>query len=220
VDAIIERHRDYIRAGEITKQNGQGGYSILGRMVEVRYELTEEHRPPKWLRDQADSMKGKLGLALDWGTTGKGPLLAQSRNEKALLIVSPIEPLAPVPDPEFTQQTFVTWNDNKIPLISIPPDMRKGLKNSDGSIVEGTDQPIKRPLLREPKFMDHCRGNVGPYLIVGPLTEGLIKLKGIYGLMKVFFQSDGVNAPALWLDPESAEGYFVGGKFNFSEQYR
>jgi hypothetical protein len=207
LEASIERQNELVRRGEITKENGQGGYTIFGRLIELRYELTGEQKPPEHLRNDL------RGLVIDWCNPKYGPLLGRAGQE--LLVISKVQPLPDIPDPTFQQKTMVIWNNNLTPLVSIPPDMRKGLKNSDGSLVEGTDQEITRPRMMKQRFADHCAGTMGEYMVFRPLTEGLVKLVGVAHLLKVKFESAGATQPGFYLNPATGEGHFLGGKINF-----
>lgn len=209
MEASIERQNELVRRGEISKQNGQGGYTVFGRLIELRYELTGEQKPPEHLRNDI------RGLVIDWGNPKNGPLLGRSGDGKELLVISPVGPLPEIPDPTFVQRTMITWNENTIPLASIPPDMRHGLKNSDGSLVPGTDQEISRPRMMKQHFVDHCAGTMGEYMVFRPLTEGLVKLVGVAHLLKVRFGGAAETQPGFYLNPQTGEGHFIGGRVDF-----
>jgi hypothetical protein len=208
-DETIHRQRALVDRGEITKENGQGGYTVLGRLIELRYELTPDHRVPTHLRPDL------RGLVIDWGNPQNGPLVGRARGAEELLVISKVKPLPDIPDPTFVPETFVTWNNNRIPLASIPPDMRANLKNDDGSAVGGVDQQIGHPRMMKQRFVDHCAGTVGEFMVFRPLTEGLVKLAGLPQLLKIAFESQGAAQAGFYLNPATGIAHFLGGKVHF-----
>lgn len=207
IDAVVAKQNELVRRGEITRENGQGGYTVFGRLVEIRYELTEDHHPPAWMLEMAKVR----GLVIDWGSPKEGPLLGKSRDGE-LLVISKVSPLPDIPDLSFTQHTMIRLDGNEIPLSSIPIDMRPGLKNSDGTPVIGTNQEIIKPKMQRQNFVDHCTGHIGRLMVFRPIFEGLVKLAGIASMVKIKFEAQGAVMPGFYLDPESGEGHFIGGK--------
>ena len=200
------------RRGEITRANGQGGYTIFGRLLELRYTRTNDHPP---IAPMMQEFFDRQGCVLDWMNPQSGPLLARTRNDE-LIVIGQVPELPEKPDLGFLLDTFVVYNENKIPLASIPPDMRKGLKNSDGTPVPGTDQALRKPRMIKQRFADHCRGAMGNFMVFSPLTEGLVKLAGISALPKIYFHANGASQPGFFLDPATGEGHFCGGRITFS----
>jgi hypothetical protein len=208
IDKVIEAQRDLVRRGEITKDNGQGGYTVLGPMITLRYERTAEH-PDDSNRHLRPDL---LGNCVDWGNAKNGPLIGLTRAKDQALIVTACRPLPDVPDPTDSLDQFVVWNHNRVPLASIPPPMRAGLKNSDGTLVEGTDTKLRAPRTIKQRYADHSAGIMGAYIVIRPITEALVKLAGISALQKVEFLPVGNNYPGFYIDPETGEAFFVGGK--------
>lgn len=221
LDREIERQRELIRAGEITRENGQGGWTAFGKLIELRYELTPDK--PKPAKHLCSDLRGNV---VDWGNPRSGPLLGKARDGKTLLIVSGVDPLPPFPDPRFELGEFVEFNGNMVPLKSIPPDMRERMKRGEikntwgkhGAVaneISGLDQKLKNPRMIEQRYIDHACGTMGEFLVIRPLTEGLIKLVGINLLPKIYFESDGATAAGFYLNPLTGEAFFLGGKVNF-----
>jgi len=206
LEAAIEARRELVRRGEITKSNGQGGYTILGSLVEIRYERTPDHGPmPEHLRFDV------RGCVIDWVSPKTAPLVGLDRAKTQLLVVSHVPPLPDIADPSFRQVEFITWNHNRIPLASVPPEMRDHLKNQDGSIVRGTDRDVTKPKMIKQRFVDHCCGSLGEFMVFRPITEALVKLSGIVALQKILFSKKGRDWPGFYLNADTGEGHFLGG---------
>ena len=210
IEAVIARQNELVRRGEITKENGQGGYTVFGRLTEFRYELTDDHKLPEWLLKMATVR----GLVVDWANPKNGPLIGRSRDND-VLVIGGVQPLPEIPDLTFVQKTMIMLDGNEIPLASIPPDMRKNLKNSDGTPVLGVNEEIIRPRMIKQHFVDHCCGRIGPWMVFRPIFEGIVKLVGIPSMIKIKFEAQGAIMPGFYLNPDTAEGHFVGGKVTF-----
>jgi len=118
----MERHRELVRRGEITRENGQGGYTVFGRLLELRYELTSEREAATHLRNDI------RGLVLDWGNPKQGPLLGKGVSGE-LLCISKVGPLPDIPDPSIVDVgPTVILDGNEIPLKLIPPRCRASIR--------------------------------------------------------------------------------------------
>lgn len=211
LQAQIERRREIVRRGEITRENGQGGYTILGSLIEIRYERTADHGDvPTHLRFDV------RGNVIDWVTPKNSPLVGLDRAKSILLVVSKVPALPDITDPSFLPQEFVTIDGNRVPLASVPLEMRDRIRsqqmtNSDGTRITGADQKITKPKMIKQRYADHACGWMGEFMVFRPITEALVKLAGIAALQKIFFQKSGNDWPGFYLDPETGEGHFLGG---------
>lgn len=211
----IEFRRALLRCGEITRENGQGGWSVLGKLIELRYERTSDHAEiPERLR----ALFAAKGNVLDWGDAKSAPLVGTDRARSILLMVSAAPPLPEQIDPRFKPQEFVELDGNRIPLLCVPPHYRDRLANRDGTRVRGREQKITQPEKISARFVDHACGAMGPFLVVRPLTEGWIQLAGVKALQKVVFEPRGEEYPGLYLDPQTGEGHFLGGHCDFERR--
>lgn len=209
----IERRRELMRRGEITSDNGQGGYRVLGKLVELRYERSSDHPP---IPEKLKLWFQLNGNVIQWDSNHhdpkqrRCPLLGISR-QGTLLFASKVPALPQVADPNFSLSSFVVMDGNRIPLAAIPPDMRANLRNSDGTPVVGIDKKTEQPLMLDIRFADHCCGSMGEFFLTRPITEGLVKLAGVAALQKIFFTPHGEEFPGFYLDPATGEGHFLGG---------
>lgn len=206
VDALAQQD-ELIRAGEINDRTGTGGYRVVGRMIELRHELAKDANAPQ--RAITDAM----GLVMDWKHFHNGPVIGVDRTRTQLLVLSPVPKLPDIPDPTFEYAKFVTHNGNRIPLTSIPADLRLTLKNADGSRPEGLDGENEAPRMLPQRYVDHASGTFGEYMVFRPLTQILYKMDGIVGMALIEFDQEAPEKAAFLLNPATGKGYFVGGRF-------
>ena len=204
----IEQQNKLIRMGELNEHTNDGGYRVLGRLIELRHELAKGANHP----DRA--ITDKVGLTMDWRHFHNGPLLGLDRARTQLLVISPVPPLPDIPDPNFEFSKFVELDGNRIPLTSIPAEMRKTLKNSDGSIPAGLDGEMERPQMRKQRFVEHCSGTFDKFMVFRPITQALYKIEGLVGMALIDFFPDSYSGdcPTFFLDPATGEGHFIGGR--------
>lgn len=204
----IRLQRELMAEGEYDPQSGKG-YIVLGRMIELRHELAKDGNAP------ARSITDRAGLVLDWKHFHNGPVIARDRASRNLFITSRVGPLPDLPDPDFEFTKFVLLDGNKVPLKSIPVDMRKTLKNSDGSRVEGLDGESEAPRMIKQRYVDHARGTFEEFMVIGPVTQVLFKIDGIVGMSLISFSGDAYTGemPMFLLNPANGEAHFAGGQF-------
>lgn len=208
----ITARRDLMRRGEITQDNGQGGWLKLGKLVELRYERSAEHRPiPQHLR----AYFARCGNVMDWAISRSKPLIGTDRARSIALIVSPINEIPDIDDPTFTPQEFVVLDNNRIPLASVPASY---LPRLEAMGVKNTNQKVSKPGKIKARFSDHACGSLGEFLVIRPITEALVQLAGVQALQKLVFQPQGNEHPGLYLDPETGEGHFLGGRCDFDRR--
>jgi len=204
----IEQQNKLIRMGELNEHTNDGGYRVLGRMMEMRHELSKGANAPQ------RALTDLTGLTMDWKHFHNGPLLGLDRTRTQLLVITPVPPLPDLPDPSFEFSKFVELDGNRIPLASIPMEMRKTLKNGDGSPVAGLDGEIERPKMIKQKYVEHASGYWDRFMVFRPVTQVLYKMEGIVGMALIDFSADPYreDMPTFLMDPANGEGHFIGGK--------
>lgn len=203
----IEFRRDLMRRGEITRDNGQGGWIVLGKLLELRYERTADHGP---IPQHLQSIFATKGNVLDWQQPKFAPLIGTDRGRSVLLVVSDVGPLPDVIDPKASQQQFVELDGNKIPLGCIPPNYLERMQKM-GRRVKGANQTLDKPETIQQKFVDHACGSMGEFLVIRPITEAWVQLSGVKAIQKLIFQPRGNDYPGFYLNPATGEAHFLGG---------
>jgi hypothetical protein len=208
----INVRRELMRRGEITQDNGQGGWITLGKLVELRYERSAEHAPiPAHLR----TYFARCGNVIDWAKSIRKPLIGTDRARSIALIVSNMPEIPEIDDPAFTPQEFIELDGNVIPLASVPASYLPRLKERG---VKNVNQKLSKPEKIKVRFSDHACGSMGEFLVIRPITEAWVQLAGVPAIQKLVFTPRGNEFPGLYLDPDSGEAHFLGGNCDFERR--
>jgi hypothetical protein len=185
--AALEQQDALIRAGEFNERTGQGGFRVLGKLIELRMEVARDANAP------SRALAAKIGNVLDWKHHHNGPLLGCDPMRRQLLMLSPVPPLPDIVDPSWKPTKFIKMDFGSIP-----------------------DENEVRPMIKQ-SFEDHASGRwTGTnFLVFRPLTQALYKLDRVIGMSLISFASniaDGTS-PAFLLDVTTGKGHFLGGSF-------
>jgi hypothetical protein len=196
LENILELRAQWAREGEINR-NGVGGYTTLGRLIELRHEVAKDANSPNI------EMAKKMGVVMDWRHFHNGPLLGLSR-DKQLLFIGKVNPLPTLTDPDWKLTQMVDMPYGRIPAASL-------------SAKELQERGIRLEIAPQLKqnFTSHMSGTFGDFVVCRPLTQASVKMDGIPGFLLIKFANDvytGESA-AFFLNLMTGEGHIYGGQF-------
>lgn len=201
LEDVLKHQTELIKQGEYNERSGLGGYRVLGRLIELRHEISKDANEPN--REETK----KIGVSMDWRHFHNGPLMGLTKDRTQLLFLSKVNPLPDIVDPDYKQTQMVKTDYGLIPAASLSPEALK----AQNITLEKT--PMKKQ-----RFIDHMSGTFGNFMVCRPLTQALFKIDGLIGMTTIDFASDVYTGESatFFLDTETGEGHIYGGQFQIA----
>jgi hypothetical protein len=195
---ILEAQNGIVRQGEYNERSGQGGYRVIGRMIQLVHEVARDANHPD------EEVTKKIGVTMDWRHFHNGPLLGVTKDRSQILFLSKVPPLPDLIDPNWKRTQYVEMPYGRVPADALSEEQLKaaGIK-------------LENPPKIKQRFVEHMSGTWGDFMVCRPLTQILFKMDGIIGMTTIDFANDvytGESA-AFFLNPVTGEGHIYGGQF-------
>ena len=202
--------------------NDSKNYAIWGRMYRLLFDPFGMNRPDPRSLDHAVIRPNELNWEND--NPQEAPVLALSKNDKNLLIIGPVPPLAELT--EFDTNDPKHWVKTNLPGWQIPRGGRVEHGKIVGQIPAGM-MPRRYPQRYSDLTIDFIGGNgeephfSNPdcFFLIQPVSQIYIHLAGVAqpGLVEPRTAPDGTKM-AFLINPKTREGHLVGGMIRLTTE--